>query len=234
MSRPVLLVAHGTAHPGGRAVLESLRAAVARRLRGRDVRMAFVDVIEPAPREALLGTTGAVLVPLFLASGYHVSVDIPEAVAGADAARATGALGPDPLVVEVLRHRVHDVAPTPHAVVLAAAGSSREAARAEVSLAAERLSVALGCPVEAGFLGGPGPTVPSAIASLSTTSPAGTGPPSSVIVASYLLAPGFFHTKAARLAADHGLRCTDPIGLHPRLVDLVIRLATASPTQPAS
>ncbi len=234
MSRPVLLVAHGTADPGGRAVLESLRTAVATRMTGRDVRLAFVDVIRPTPREALLGTTGAVLVPLFLASGYHVSVDVPEAVATADGAFASRALGPDPLVVEALSDRVHHVAPNPSGVVLAAAGSSREAARAEVTLAGERLSAVLGCPVVSAFLGGSGTTVAEAVTALPAPGRTWGGSPSGLVVASYLLAPGFFQTRASRLAADHGLPCTEPIGVHPRLLDLILQLATTAPGPPSS
>jgi sirohydrochlorin ferrochelatase len=79
--------------------------------------------------------------------------------------------------------------------------------------------------VTAGFLSGPGTTVPEAIDAARATA-------ATAIVASYLLAPGHFHCKAARLAAEHGLRCTDPIGVHPRVVDLVVRLASsAMPTQ---
>jgi sirohydrochlorin ferrochelatase len=221
----VVLVAHGTADEGGRAVLDDLRDAVATRLPSADVRLAFVDVVDPTPATVLAGTRGAVLVPLFLATGHHVSVDIPDAVAGAEAARATDPLGPHPIVVEALADRVHALEPTPGAVVLAAAGSSRAAARAEVETAAQLLAHHLGCPVTAGFLSGPGTTVPEAIDAARVTA-------ASAVLASYVLAPGHFHSKAARLAAEHGLRCTDPIGVHPRVVDLVVRLASsAMPTE---
>lgn len=231
-ARVVALVAHGTADPAGQEVLAEIRDAVAQRLPDADVRLAYVDVIEPTPASVLQGTRGAVLVPLFLASGFHVAVDIAAAVTGADAAYATAALGPDPLVADALADRVRSVDPRPGAVVLAAAGSSRASARAEVEVDAQRLAVLLGCPVTAAFLGGPGTSLAEALEGLARDeggSARAEGLPG-VVVASHLLAPGQFHTRAARLAAEHGVRCTDPIGAHPRIVDLVERLATSAPT----
>lgn len=224
MSRPVVvLVAHGTGDPLGRAVLDGLRDAVAASLPDAEVRLAFVDVIAPRPAEVLVGTSGAVLVPLFLAGGHHVTVDVPDAVAGADGARATSALGPDPLVVEALADRVLALEPSPRAVVLAAAGSSLAAARADVDVAAARLAERLGCPVSAAFLSGPGTTVPEAIEAASARAGGVVG---DVVVASHLLAPGHFHGRAARIASEQGVRCTDPLGVHPSIVDLVHRLAS--------
>ncbi|NYI05346.1 sirohydrochlorin chelatase [Allostreptomyces psammosilenae] len=99
-SRPtVLLVAHGTRHPGGAPVAEALARAVGER-HGLPWRVAYVDVHGPTIPEALADVPGPVVVlPAFLASGYHVRVDIPEqlALAGrriaAGAAPATAAVG---------------------------------------------------------------------------------------------------------------------------------------------
>jgi hypothetical protein len=95
---PTLIVcAHGTRDPAGRATIEAVVAAVAARLPAVSVQPAYVDVHGPDIVEvvdALPPGEGGVVVPLLLAGGYHVHVDIAEAVARRPDVVATPALGP--------------------------------------------------------------------------------------------------------------------------------------------
>ena len=96
MSAPILILcAHGTRDPAGQASVRAVAESVAERL-GVEVRTAYVDVQEPHLDEVVLGIPesaegiAAVVVPYLLAGGYHVHVDIANAVLFllSDAARA--------------------------------------------------------------------------------------------------------------------------------------------------
>ena len=77
----LILAAHGTRRPGGVAMIGDLVAQVSK-LVGRTVQVAFVDVLGPTPSEVLSGAgRPAVVVPAFLARGYHVRTDLPAHVA---------------------------------------------------------------------------------------------------------------------------------------------------------
>jgi sirohydrochlorin ferrochelatase len=73
-----LLVAHGTRNPHGVKMIGDLAAAMARTL-DDTVRVAFVDVLSPAPDEVLrtMRDEPIVLVPALLSSGHHVRRDVP-------------------------------------------------------------------------------------------------------------------------------------------------------------
>jgi sirohydrochlorin ferrochelatase len=151
---------------------------------------------------AVLGTLSpgraAVVVPLLLSAGYHVHVDL-----AADAALAPGtvvadALGPDDRLVEVLAARLADAGlESGDAVVLAAAGSSDARAVADCVEMAGRLGAVLGRPVSVGFISAALPRLADEIA---TTRQAHPG--RRVVVASYLLAPGYFADLAAAAGGD--------------------------------
>uniref|UniRef100_UPI00037D1AD6 sirohydrochlorin chelatase n=1 Tax=Rhodococcus sp. R1101 TaxID=1170698 RepID=UPI00037D1AD6 len=103
----LLLVAHGTRNPRGVDMIAALADAVSSRV--GSTRVAFVDVLGPSPSEVLRDTDRpTVLVPAFLASGYHVHTDVPREVAasGNDAVTITPALGPDPALARVLVERL--------------------------------------------------------------------------------------------------------------------------------
>lgn len=215
----LVAVAHGTRAPEGPVVLDSLLDSVRELLPGVDVRVAYVDVISPMLAGVLAGVPAgvrAVVVPMFLASGYHVRVDVPAAVAS-DGGRAvvTPALGPDPAVVAAVESRLRSASagPLPSAVVLAAAGSSDQDALAEVSVAAGLLSSSLGgLPVVPAYVTTASPSVPEAVASLRAA-----GHPT-VGVASYLLAPGLFQQRLDSVGADV---VAPPIGVHPLVAELI-------------
>ncbi len=224
----LVLCAHGTRDPLGRETVRAVLAAVAQRLPGVEVLEAYVDVHGPEVAEVVAALPRAegdavagVVVPLLLAAGYHVHVDIAQAVAGRPDVRVTGALGPDDLLVDVLVERLV-AAGAPHGgvVVLAPAGSSDARAQEASAEMARRLEQRWGATVQLGFAAGPVPTVADAVAAARATAP---GEP--VTVASYLLAPGFFQRRLEESGADV---VTGPVAPHPLVVDLVLARYRAS------
>ena len=242
-SGPPVLVgcSHGTANLEGRAAISSILDDVRRLRPGLDVREAFVDVQEPevagVVEGALADAGGAVVVPLLLSVGFHVKVDVAAAVARPGAA-ASGPLGPDALLVEILRDRLREAGLTDDdALVLAAAGSSDPAAAEAVAEVARGLAAALGREVGApgtvgsgsaggtssggtssggllvGFGAGAEPRVPAAVARARASG-------RRVVVASYLLAPGYFHDRVLEAGADV---VAAPLAPDPRLAELTLR-----------
>ena len=103
MIRPLIVAAHGTASAAGRRVVQGCASAAARRLSVL-VQVGYVDVCEPALESVV--RPGSVVVPLFLASGYHVRHDVPAAVARTPGVSVTPALGVAAGVVEALAGRL--------------------------------------------------------------------------------------------------------------------------------
>lgn len=204
----VVLVAHGTRDPRGADTVRRLADRVAEALPSREVALAYVDVQEPLVGEVLDDVmtrhAAAVVVPLLLSRGFHVDVDIAEAVAAHPGSRAVAQLGPDPLLAERMVRGLGaiGVPPTAH-VVLAAAGSSRAEAAEDVEVAADQLAQRWGGPVTVAYAAGTPPTVPDAVAAARAA-----GAPT-VAVAAYLLAEGHFHDRLAGAGADH---VTAPLG----------------------
>ncbi|MFC7326989.1 sirohydrochlorin chelatase [Marinactinospora rubrisoli] len=198
--QPTLLLAvHGTRDPRGTGVARALARRVAA-LGGMRVRLGFADVLRPDVGEVAATITGpVVVVPAFLAAGYHVRVDIPAqlARAGRADARLTEALGRDPRLVGTAARRLHEAGRRRgDAVVLAAAGSSDPAARAEVADAAGRLARELAAPVRVGYIATGTPTVAETVAELRAAGHR------RVAVASWLLAPGLFQARLSASGAD--------------------------------
>ncbi|SEO42966.1 sirohydrochlorin chelatase [Trujillonella endophytica] len=205
-TRPPVLVAcaHGTRSPAGRRLVAEL-ALAARELRpGLDTTAAFVDVQPPTVADVVAGLAAAgraaVVVPLLLSGGYHVHVDIADAVAAADGVVATRALGPDPRLVEVLADRLLQAGADPRdprtAVVLAAAGSSDPRSVADVEDTAALLQRSWAGPVTTGYGSAARPPVADAVSDARRAGAA------RVVVAAYLLAPGHFADKLAGAGAD--------------------------------
>lgn len=69
-------------------------------------------------------------------------------------------------------------------------------------------------PVTAAFASTATPTVPDAVTALRTAGHR------RIAVATHLLAPGFF---ADRLAAAGGDITSEPLGVHPEIIDLIVR-----------
>ncbi|MDY0908194.1 sirohydrochlorin chelatase [Microbacterium sp. CFBP9034] len=199
MTNPALLaISHGTASPAGQAAVQSLVAAVADRLPDVTVRLGHVDVQQPdvaASLDALPPGQPVVIVPLLLSAGYHVRVDLKKETAGRDDVTIAPALGPDPRLVDVLAARLQPLAVQPgDDVVLAVAGSSDDRANEDCRAIGAMLAQRLGREVTVGFLAAADPRLGTAVSSVRDTAR------ERVVVANYLLAPGYFHDLATRLA----------------------------------
>ncbi|EME14654.1 sirohydrochlorin chelatase [Rhodococcus triatomae] len=214
--RPALvLVAHGTRSPRGVELVAALAEEVAASV--GPTRVAFVDVLGPSPSEVLRELDApAVVIPAFLASGYHVHTDVPREVADSGNAdvHVTPALGPDPVLAAVLLHRLREAGwQSGDAVVLAAAGSSDPRALTDVRRAAAMLAELTGDRVEIGYVATGEPRVPDVVARVRDESGR------RVFVASYLLAHGLFHSRLADAGADG---VAEPLGVHAELVRLLV------------
>ena len=127
---------------------------------------------------------------------------------------ASGPMGPDARLVGVLAARLATAGLAPDdGVVLAAAGSSDPRAAGDVETVAAGLRAQLPNPVVAGFGAAAQPTVADAVAGLRAD-----GCPR-VVIASYLLAPGYFHDRLGEAGAD---LVSAPLAPHPGLAGLVL------------
>ncbi len=229
----LVLVAHGTRSTKGVQMIASLAEAVTRELDRPAlggvggfggvprVRTAFVDVLGPSPSEVLrdladrADSVPAVVVPAFLASGYHVYQDVPREIADSahPAVAVTPAMGPDPALARIMHLRLRAARWRPgDAVVFAAAGSSDARARQDVRRAAGMLAENLGVPVRIAYVATGAPRVPEVVAELREAGA------KRVFIASYLLAHGLFQQRLHDAGADG---VADPIGVHPAVVRLI-------------
>ena len=200
MTNPALLaISHGTSSPDGQAAVAALVASVAARLPDVTVRLGHVDVQQPdvaASLDAIPQGTPVVIVPLLLSAGYHVRVDLIAQTAGREGVVIAPALGPDPRLVDALAARLAPLAPaSDDALVLAVAGSSDDRANEDCRVTARMLGERLGREVSVGFLAAADPRLDVAVAEAAAT------PAARTLVADYLLAPGYFHDLAVRMAA---------------------------------
>ncbi|HJQ46239.1 MAG TPA: sirohydrochlorin chelatase [Amycolatopsis sp.] len=213
----MVLAAHGTKDPAGARVIEELAARVRAEAR-ISVRVAYADVRKPDLKTVLDSVRGhqAVVIPAFLASGYHVRKDIPAQIAASGHVRTilSAPFGPAQELIDVMCDRLEWAGyRRGDAVVLAAAGSGDRRALAEVRLAADALSKRLATPVRVGYAATAQLSVVDAVARAR-------GRGNRVAVASWLLAPGLFQRKLDACGADV---VAEPLGAHPAVVDLILR-----------
>jgi len=220
--RPTLVaVAHGTRDAAGPEVIANLLDDVRRRLPGVDVITAWVELVAPGLHEVMSGMGGpAVVVPLLLSSGYHVTIDVPAAAALSPASVHVAApLGPDRHLARAMTARLREAgALFGDAVVLAAAGSTDPAGLADVEQAAALLRSEWGPRVTFAYVSAAGPDVPAAVDYLRRTGA------DRVCVAPYLLAHGRFSRRVTDLASAAGATTVAPVlGAHRLVTDLVVR-----------
>lgn len=214
----VVLVAHGTRDARGADTVRRIARQVAEALPTQEVALTYVDVQEPQVGEVLDDVmtrhTSVAVVPVLLSRGFHVDVDIANAVAEHRGSWAVAPLGPDPLLGALMvRHlRASGVAPGAH-VVLAAAGSSRAVAADDVEKAAEQLGQEWEGPVTVAYATGTEPSVPDAVAAARSAGA------TTVAIASYLLAEGFFHDRLSDAGADI---VTPPLGDDDAVVAVIL------------
>jgi sirohydrochlorin ferrochelatase len=240
---PLVAVAHGSRDPRAAASVTDLLAAVTARaprhgLPGPDVRAAFLDHCAPSLPQVLGAVSGsegggaAVVVPLLLTAAYHSKADIPAQLAAATAARpgldvvSAGTLGPHPLLVAALERRLREAgvavdratSRAATSVVLAAAGSSDPAANAAIAALAARWRRMRGWrAVVPSYASAAGPRPAEAVRALRT------GGAARVVVATYLLTPGYFADKIRDGALDAGAWAVSGVlGAAPEVADIVL------------
>jgi sirohydrochlorin ferrochelatase len=251
---PLVAVAHGSRDPRAAATVNELLTAVRALSPRLDVRGAFLDHCAPALAQVLGsvrgpvdgtvdgpvdGTAACVVVPLLLTAAYHSKADIPAQLAAAAAARPgqevilSGTLGPHPLLTAALERRLREAgvpvddaaARAATSVVLAAAGSSDPAANAAIAALASRWARERGWrAVVPACASAVGPRPAEAVAALRDCGP---GP---VVVASYLLAPGYFADKVRSASLDAGAAAVSAaLGAAPEVAEVVLdRYAAAA------
>lgn len=203
-------VAHGTRFGPGNDVARAITEAAAGQLDLPGV-TSYVELCEPSFASVMAGSTEpTVVVPLLLSTGFHVTVDLPEAVAGARGQVAMGQpLGPDPLLAHVQVARLLEAGAVPgQPVVLVAAGSSDAAATADQEAAVAHLADAWDGPVSLATLSGHGRRPAEVVRPGDAVSP-------------YLLAPGFFADRVVAQSPGAGV-VADVMGAHSSVVDLVV------------
>ena len=233
MNSPVMIAcAHGTSSTQGAAEVNALRDGIAALRPGLDVREAYVDVQQPDLVDVVAGLPAgesAVVVPLLLSVGYHVKVDIARAVKSRPGSAAAAPLGPDPRLAALLDQRLREAGVTDRdVIVLAAAGSSNPKAAVSVQELLAQLQELRPNRMVAAYGASAKPSVPDAVAMLREELEGGAGAGESagavdvggrVVIASYLLAPGFFHDQLAKAGADV---VTEPLLPSPVLAEIAL------------
>jgi sirohydrochlorin ferrochelatase len=202
----LVLAFHGTRDLRGVAVCEEIAGAV----RGAvdvPVEVAYADVRQPDVRTVVDGP--CVVVPVFLAAGYHVRVDIPEQIGARPGVVVTAPLGVD--AVAAVRDRLREAGfRSGDLLVLAAAGSSDARALADVKRAAGLLGADA-----VGYVATATPRIGDVVGRVREQ-----GAGRRVVVASWLMAPGVFQGVLAGCGAD---LVSEPIGAHPFVVQALVR-----------
>jgi sirohydrochlorin ferrochelatase len=246
-SRDVLIaVAHGSKDPRAAATIEDLMALVRERAGAGsvDLRTAYLGHAAPSLPQvlgALEAGRRVTVLPLLLTAAYHSKTDIPRLLArtrprsgGTVGYGGTfgygGTLGPHPLLLRALERRLAETSPDAladragTAVVLAAAGSSDPEANATITRLAARWQAASGWhSVMPAYASAASPTPAQAVAALRISGAR------RVVVATYLLAPGFFADRIRSEALDAGAVAVAPVlGAAPEVADIALaRYATA-------
>ena len=227
----VTLVAHGSRDPRAAAATQALALAVGAARPDWEVSASYLDHSLPRPARVLgaldaAGHRRAVLVPLLLTAAYHSKADIPRVLARTPLPRVSygATLGPHPLLLDALDRRLAEADPGAYrdpartAVVLAAAGSSDPEANATIARMAARWQARTGwLAVRPAYASAAEPSPAAAVADLLRD-----GAPR-VVVATYLLAPGFFADRIRRTALAGGAAAVSPsLGACAEVADVML------------
>jgi len=229
----VVLLSHGSRDRSAACVVDKLVVAVAGRT-GREVRVTYLDFTAPTLDVTLRqlacdGFRAVRVVPLLFAPGYHLTHDVPFAVAGSGVAeRMEVSVAPSllaggrrqrSLLLAALADSLRQAGANRHvdALVLASAGWRSEAARLHIESLVRDLAQAHGIPVLPAFVSAGSPTPAQALEELSDK---GIQKPA---VASLFVAPGRLPDSV--VAACPGVPVANPLSVSPAFVDLVVAQA---------
>ncbi len=235
----ILLLSHGSRDPRTACVINELVSAVAAAT-GMTVRAAYLDFSAPTATTALArlaaeGFAAVRVVPLLFTPGYHLTQDVPQAVAASGVERRlsisvapsllSGGRRQRELLLKALSERLiqsgsagsdeHDS--SFDGLVLASAGSGLPKAREAVEDLAGDLARSSGLPVEPAFASAGIRTPTQALEALAikgVQSPA---------VSSLFVAPGRLTDSV--FAACPDLPVADPLGVSPAFVELLVARA---------
>ncbi len=240
---PLVAVAHGSVDPRAAATVSQLLSVVRDRagrwgLPGIDVRTAYLGHAPPSPGQVLGALAAerdgdhadlhAVVLPLLLTPAYHSKTDLPAVLSDAQTAFPRlrlgygSTLGPHPGLLRAAERRLTEaggpLTPASTAIVLAAAGSSDPAANAIVNAVAARWQAARGWQaVVPAYASAASPTPGQAVAALKASGAR------NVVVATYLLAPGFFADQVRHQALAAGAAAVSgALGAAPEIADVVL------------
>lgn len=233
MNPRLILVAHGTRNPDGPPAVKALVRRVARRLPDVEVAESYVELVEPSFPSVMASAQGpSVVVPLLLSVGHHTEHDLPRAAAlSRHPVALAPPLGPHPLLAVAGAMQLRSAgARLDDAVVMVVAGSKDPRAAVDARVAGRLLQEWWGAPVRVAFLSGDGPGVPEVVDRLRSE---GHG---RIAASPYLLAPGYFATKAEELARAHGATTVADVLLrqHPTVAELVVRRYVSARSSSAS
>ena len=240
----LVAVAHGSTDPRASATIAELMAIAAERaaeraaMNGRPapvLRTAYLGHAAPSLPQVLRAIepdARVTVLPLLLTAAYHSKTDIPRELArtGPRAGRVSyGApLGPHPLLLRALRHRLAEAdpagvqggqgGPAETGVVLAAAGSSDPEANATIARLAAQWQARDGWfAVRPAYASAASPAPAAAVAGLLAAGA------SRVVVASYLLAPGFFADRIKNASLAAGAAAVSPVlGASAEVADVLL------------
>ena len=234
MAAPALIaLAHGSRDPRSAATIKSLIEEVRRMRPDLKVEAAFLELSKPSfptvvDRLVKAGHEEIVVVPLLLTEAYHAKVDVPSAVAEAQARhegvtiRAARILGLETQFLEVLDVRLREALSEARvreldALVLAAAGSSDPLANQAVARLARVWGARHKLPVTAAFASSSPPATGEAVRAFRAEGRR------HIAVASLFLAPGLLPDRAAELAVEAGaVAVSAPLGAHPEVARAIL------------
>ena len=229
--RPALIaLAHGSRDPRSARTIAALVDDVRARQPGLRAEAAFLDLSEPSfdavvDRLVAEGHEEIVVVPLLLTRAFHARVDVPSALAAAEARhpgawlRLAPVLGLGAWLLPVLDARLGAALRSQpiDAVVVASAGSSDSSANAAVAELAASWAAQRGLPFRVAFASTASPSAGEAVRELHAAGHR------RVALASLFLAPGLLPDRAAELAREAGaLAVSEPLGAHAEVARAVL------------
>jgi sirohydrochlorin ferrochelatase len=233
--RVLVAVAHGSADPRAAATIDELMTVAATRTaaRGLSIRAAYLGHAAPSLPQvvsALPANARVTVLPLLLTAAYHSKTDLPRVLARlrGDFPRLEvtygATLGPHPLLLRALERRLTEAVPDAledpghTGVVLAAAGSSDPAANVTIGRLAARWQARAGWfAVRPAYASAADPAPAAAVAGLLHAGAR------RVLVATYLLAPGFFADRIRDAALAAGAAAVAPaLGAAAEVADVML------------
>lgn len=224
MTAPALVaLAHGSRDPRSAQTVQALCAEVRSMRPDLRIEAAFLELSKPSfatvvDKLVRAGYDEIVVVPLLLTEAYHATVDVPAAIAAAEAkhdnlkVRASSILGLENVFLEVLDRRLRTALKDARvreldALVLAAAGSSNALANQAVARLARLWGARHRLPTVAAFASAAPPATGEAVRQFRAEGRR------HIAVGSMFLAPGTLPDRAAELALEAGaVAVSAPLG----------------------